>query len=170
MTLRFSFAGPALLTLTLIGTGLAGAPGAQASSIVWKPLRGESVPANAYSAAPASAEPVHICRVTHRHDTEIGTVRDFFCQIGGDGMSRPYSVYDVLTDAGEASWAPAKGGRLPEGALPLNETTASPVYACRVVYEGATIVGTVHASEGLCSASFAHSELQSDTFEVLVSR
>ncbi len=147
-----------------------GAEGAAAATLKWQFLQGEKVPANAFSVAAKGHDVVQLCRVKHRRDEEIGVVRDFFCQVGGDGMSRPYSVFFVLMEAEGVAWAPAAKGALPEGALTLNEYREQPLYACRMTYEGATVVGTYRAAERICSGSFLHSELQSDEFEVLVAR
>ncbi len=136
------------------------------AGFVWAPVSGASIPENAYSAAPAGAAPVRICRVRHNRDVEIGSAGEAFCHIGGDGMNRPYSLYEVLVAAPGAGWATVSGGEVPAAAIPLNAGRGPDRFACRTVYRGRTLVGTV--DDGTCSAGFDVSELRSDDYEVLV--
>ena len=139
---------------------------AEPAGFLWKAVSGASIPADAYSAAPEGAAPVHICRVRHNRDVEIGMTGEAFCHIGGDGMNRPYSLYEVLVAAPGAGWTKTSGGEIPAAAIPLNAGKGPDRFACRTVYEGRTLVGTVQ--DGICSAGFDVSELRADEFEVLV--
>ncbi len=143
----------------------AAASHAAAADVSWLAMRGETIPTSAFSAAAKDHDPVRICRVSHRREAQIGMIRDFYCQIGGDGMSRPYSIYDVLIAAPGTSWVSVKDGVLPDNAVALNEEMGPDIFACRLTYEGTVLVGMVR--DGRCSASFLFSELRSDDFEVL---
>lgn len=138
---------------------------ASAEGLVWSAVSAENTPESAFSAA-SDGEPVRVCRIRHRRDMEVGTVRDFFCQIGGDGMSRPYSIYELLVEAPGTAWAKAEAGALPAEALPVNDEHGPTIYACRTVYEGQTLVGLVRDS--VCSAGYGPSELRAEEFDVLV--
>ncbi len=139
---------------------------AKSDHFVWKPVRGDSLPPDAFSAAPAGAEPVRLCRVRHNRDIEVGQIVNSLCAIGGDGMSRPYSLFLTLVEAPGVTWAKPAGGTVPANAVALNDGFGPTAHGCRVSHDGQTVVGMVR--DGICSAGFNHGELRSDAFEVLV--
>ena len=169
-TMKYWILAPIILVALMFFAGLVqGAemvPTPQTADFVWKPVRGESVPEDAFSAAPGAEARVLLCRVRHRADVEIGYIAGSFCQIGGDGLSRPYSLFLTLVKAPGARWEPTAKEALHDDAVALNEGLGPDVFACRVTHDGKTVVGMVR--EGRCSAGFGDAELRSDTYEVLV--
>lgn len=153
----------ALLLLPSAAAATAATAGTE--NFVWKAARGEGIPPDAFSAAPTGAEPVHVCRVRHNRDIEIGYIVNALCAIGGDGMSRPYSLFRTLIEAPGAAWA-RPAGALPANAIPLNDGFGPAVHACRVTHQGKTVVGMLR--DGICSAGFDAGELRSDEYELLV--
>ncbi|MCW2306477.1 DUF3421 domain-containing protein [Rhodobium gokarnense] len=134
---------------------------------VWRAVRGDEFLKDAFSATPDGTTPVHICRVHNYRDVLIGYLDNWLCQVGGDGMSRPYSIFlTLITAPAGAHWQKPEGDEVPAGALELNEGYGPPTYACRVTYEGKTVVGMVR--ENICSAGYVDGELRSDDYEVLV--
>ena len=158
----------ALFACVLAGpAGAAWEPPASTGDYVWRAVRGEEFLTDAFSATPEGAAPVHICRVRNYRDVMIGYLDNWLCQIGGDGMSRPYSIFRTLIKAPDgAHWQKPADEDVPAGALELNEGHGPPVYACRVTFEGKTVVGMVR--DKLCSAGYVDGELRSDDYEVLV--
>lgn len=138
--------------------------------IQWIYLAGSAIPSKLYSAGLKDDQVVRVCRVRHRKDFEIGYIKDSFCQIGGDGMSRPYSEYEVLVFARNTSWYETKRRQLPPNAEDLSAglRKLSPLHLCRIHYEGNIAVGTING-EGYCIAGYATGELKSDEFDILVS-
>ncbi|MCV6574243.1 MAG: DUF3421 domain-containing protein [Cohaesibacter sp.] len=138
--------------------------------IQWIYLAGKAVPDSLYSAGKRADQIVRVCRVRHRKDFEIGYLKDSFCQIGGDGMSRPYSEYEVLIFAKQTAWQAAKRRQLPTNAQDVSAGTLRgdrTLYMCRITYEGAVTVGTIN-SEGYCITGYKTGELKSDEFDILV--
>lgn len=138
--------------------------------IQWIYLAGSAIPSTLYSAGLTEDQVVRVCRVRHRKDFEIGYIQDSFCQIGGDGMSRPYSEYEVLVFAKNTSWYETKRRQLPPNAEDVSAglRKLSPLHLCRIHYEGDIAVGTING-EGYCIAGYATGELKSDEFDILVS-
>ena len=158
-------------TMSFVGTVSAHAIGLKdPDHIQWIYLAGKAIPDRLYSAGLSEEQSVRVCRVRHRKDFEIGYVSDSFCQIGGDGMSRPYSEYEVLVFAKNTDWVEAKRRQLPPNAedISANIKQISPLHMCRIRYEGNVAVGTING-EGYCIAGYATGELKSDEFDILVS-
>lgn len=133
-------------------------------NFVWKPVRGDTMPPDAFSAAPDNG--VWICRVRHNRDIEIGHIENSLCAIGGDGMSRPYSLFYTLVHAPGAAWVAVSDGAVPANAVALNDGFGPDVFTCRVSHDGRMVVGMVR--DKICSAGFDGNELRADKFEVLV--
>lgn len=139
---------------------LATAPAGAAPSAVWTWFAVDAVPETAYDAAGPGEEPVVICRIRHRRDVEVGQLTDGLCLIGGDGIARPYSGFEILQDRGPAQWGPASAD-----GLNVNADRGPAVHVCRMTVDGRTHVGMVR--DGLCSAGQLPDELTSDTYQVL---
>ena len=176
MQKRSKLASLALL-LPFVGLGLATSP-AQAlkiddpDHIQWIYLAGKAIPDSLYSAGKSEDQVVRVCRVRHRKDFEVGYLQDLRCQIGGDGMSRPYSEYEVLIFAKNTEWVPAKRRQLPTNAQDISANTLPgdrKLYMCRIDYEDTITVGTIN-SEGYCITGYKTGELKSDEFDILVSK
>ncbi|MCT4656367.1 MAG: DUF3421 domain-containing protein [Cohaesibacter sp.] len=137
--------------------------------IQWIYLAGRSIPDSLYSAAADKGKVVRVCRVRHRKDFEVGYLQGGFCQIGGDGMSRPYSEYEVLVFAKKTGWQEAKRRQLPANVEDISAGTrgGNALYLCRIHYEDSIAVGTIDG-EGYCIAGYKTGELKSDEFDVLV--
>ena len=132
----------------------------------WKTVAGASIPPGTFSAAPPDRDPLYICRVRNNRDVTLGTAGTAFCNVGGDGMNRPYSLYEILIKAPGARWAKFEGTALPAGSVSLNAGHGPNVYACRITYQGRLLIGMVR--DTVCIVGYETSELQSDEFEVLV--
>jgi len=156
----------AALAVLVTGAGLGAASANETASFVWEKVAGETVPADAFSAALEGTPPAYLCRVVNRIDLEIGHLGEAFCEIGGDGMNRPYSVHFVLTQAPGAAWSTSDGGKVPAAAVNFNMGRGPDSFACRFPHEGRTLIGNVH--EGFCHTGYKDTELQSDAFDVLV--
>ncbi|MEZ5840923.1 MAG: hypothetical protein R3D02_11055 [Hyphomicrobiales bacterium] len=156
------------IAASLLGTAMSVAPLAadEIPGFVWEAVSGESVPATAYSGAIDGSAPTHLCRVINRQDVEIGYLGEVFCQIGGDGMNRPYSIFQVLTVAPGVDWARAEGSKAPAASVNFSNGRGPDSFACRFPHDEATLVGTLR--DGFCHAGFKDTELQSDAFDVLV--
>lgn len=163
------------LLLPFLGIGLATSPAhalkvEDPAHIQWIYLAGKAIPDSLYSAGKTEDQVVRVCRVRHRKDFEIGYLHDLRCQIGGDGMSRPYSEYEVLIFAKNTNWVAAKRRQLPANAEDISAGTLrgdSKLYMCRIDYENTITVGTID-SEGYCITGYKTGELKSDEFDILV--
>lgn len=161
--------------LSLLGCAMLATPASalqltDPENIQWIYLAGKAVPDRLYSAGADKDLTVRVCRVRHRKDHEIGYLVDSLCQIGGDGMSRPYSEYEVMVFARKTAWVPAKRKQLPPNGQDMSagNRKISPLYMCRIHYEEAIAVGTVNG-DGYCIAGYATGELKSDEFDLFVS-
>ncbi len=163
------------VALSLCGAAMLAAPAKalqliDPENIQWIYLAGKAVPDSLYSAGEDKDKVVRVCRVRHRKDHEIGYLQDSLCQIGGDGMSRPYSEYEVMVFARKTEWVPAKRKQLPPNGQDMSagNKKISPLYMCRIHYEGDIAVGTIN-DKGYCITGYSTGELKSDEFDLFVS-
>ncbi|KAK4002256.1 C3 and PZP alpha-2-macroglobulin domain-containing protein 8 [Daphnia magna] len=93
------------------------------------------------------------------------------CYAAHDGQECGSSKFQVLVrnKCCELIWVSAGDGHIPFGALQGGfSTDKEPVYVGRVMHEGATSIGLVHPSRGICLCSYGGEEICHNEYEVLV--
>ncbi|KAK7793959.1 hypothetical protein R5R35_005821 [Gryllus longicercus] len=84
------------------------------------------------------------------------------------GTEHHKDQYEVMCDA-SAAWVDTQGGDVPEGAVPIGQTSdGERLYMGRVMHDGALTPGKVHPSHGVCYIPYGGQELSFPQYEILV--
>ncbi|XP_068981979.1 uncharacterized protein [Bombus flavifrons] len=117
-----------------------------------------------------SGEPLYVGRAYHEGALLPGKVKpgDSVCYVAWGGDEHGKTDYQVLCGCNPV-WVPTTGNNIPHNAIPSGESEdGEPLYAGRVLHEGAMTIGKVQPSHNVCYIAFGGAEIAFPEYEIMV--
>ncbi|XP_050590640.1 uncharacterized protein LOC126922244 isoform X2 [Bombus affinis] len=117
-----------------------------------------------------SGEPLYVGRAYHEGALLPGKVKpgDSVCYVAWGGDEHGKTDYQVLCGC-NPMWVPTTGNNIPHNAIPSGESEdGEPLYAGRVLHEGAMTIGKVQPSHSVCYIAFGGAEIAFPEYEIMV--
>jgi len=141
---------------------------AAVSELTWRRARNGQIPSGAVSGGSERGRALYICRAYYRNGTHPGKIVGRSCNIGWGGKEVQLSSYEAMVAVGGArvSWASARNGRMPDGAVRGGGEGGRTLYICRARYSGGIHPGKVVG--GRCNIGWGGKEIALSSYEVAV--
>ncbi|XP_033188930.1 uncharacterized protein LOC117156210 isoform X3 [Bombus vancouverensis nearcticus] len=117
-----------------------------------------------------SGEPLYVGRAYHEGALLPGKVKpgDSVCYVAWGGDEHGKTDFQVLCGCNPI-WVPTTGNNIPHNAIPSGESEdGEPLYAGRVLHEGAMTIGKVQPSHSVCYIAFGGAEIAFPEYEIMV--
>ncbi|XP_033176390.1 uncharacterized protein LOC100741859 isoform X1 [Bombus impatiens] len=115
-------------------------------------------------------EPLYVGRAYHEGALLPGKVKpgDSVCYVAWGGDEHGKTDFQVLCGCNPI-WVPTTGNNIPHNAIPSGESEdGEPLYAGRVLHEGAMTIGKVQPSHSVCYIAFGGAEIAFPEYEIMV--
>ncbi|XP_049946141.1 uncharacterized protein LOC126428269 [Schistocerca serialis cubense] len=137
----------------------------------WQVCRGGHVPHGAVMAGhDKDGAPVYVGRAHHAGDLVPAKVvpNKGGAYVPHNGQEHFKTAFEVLC-GGSPAWMYAKAGHVPPSGYHVGQTsTGERLFVGRVMHDGATAVGKIHPSHGVCYIPYGGREIGKSEYEVLI--